>query len=120
MKNTFGWMQQGSSDPKKAKEFYGKLFNWSFEEETLESSGATFIQIDAGDGPIAGIHKAAEGEPVCWTPFVNVDDIHKSTAKAEELGAKIIVPITALGGDEGFYSVFIDPTGSVLGLHASK
>lgn len=119
MKNTFGWMQQGSSDPAKAKDFYGKLFNWSFDDKTLESGGA-FIQIDAGDGPIAGIHRAGENEPICWTPFVNVDDIHKSTAKAEELGGKTIVPITDLGGGEGFYSVFIDPTGAVLGLYAPK
>ncbi|OJW52511.1 MAG: hypothetical protein BGO67_06105 [Alphaproteobacteria bacterium 41-28] len=119
MKNTFGWVQLGSSDPKKAKDFYSKLFKWSLNEKTMEK-GHSFIEIDAGEGPIAGIHHAGEKEPVCWTPFVNVDDIHESTDKAEKLGAKIIVPITDLGGGEGFYSVFIDPTGAVLGLYAEK
>lgn len=119
MKNTFGWMQLGTSDSKKAKDFYGKLFNWSLSEKTM-AGGHAFIEIDAGEGPIAGIHKAGENEPICWTPFVNVDDIHQSTAQAEKLGAKIIVPITDLAGGEGFYSVFIDPTGAVLGLYGQK
>ncbi len=119
MKNTFGWMQLGCSDPKKGKDFYGKLFDWSLTEKNKEG-GHSYIEIDAGEGPCAGMHHAHEKEPVCWTPFVNVDDIHESTAKAEKLGAKIIVPITDLGGEEGFYSVFVDPTGAVLGLYAPK
>ncbi|MBS0272143.1 MAG: VOC family protein [Proteobacteria bacterium] len=118
MKNTFGWMQMGASDPKKAKEFYEKLFDWSLTEKAMKNGGHPYVEIDAGEGPCAGIAQGEQGSH--WIPFVNVRDIHESTDKAEKLGAKIIVPITDLGGDEGFYSVFTDPTGAVLGLYAPR
>ncbi|MDZ4323350.1 MAG: VOC family protein [Alphaproteobacteria bacterium] len=121
MKNTFGWMQMGASDPKKAKEFYGHLFHWTMTEQHKKADGEmSYIEIDAGEGPCAGIAQGENKNVSQWIPFVNVTDIHEYTAKAEKLGAKIIVPITDLGGDEGFYSVFIDPTGAVLGLYAPR
>lgn len=120
MKNTFGWMQMGSSDPKKAKEFYGKLFDWSLTDTKMKAGGHPYIEIDAGEGPCAGIAQGDNKNESHWIAFVNVPDIHESTEKAEKLGAKIIVPITDLGGGEGFYSVFVDPTGAVLGLYAPR
>ena len=119
MKNTFGWMQLGASDPKEAKTFYGKLFDWSLTEKKMDG-GHSYIEVDAGEGPCAGIAQGDNKNESHWIPFVNVSDIHEYTAKAEKLGAKVIVPITDLGGGEGFYSVFIDPTGAVLGLYAPR
>ncbi len=118
MKNTFGWMQLGTSDSKKAKDFYGKLFDWSLTEKAMKGKVDAYLEIDAGEGPCAGISQS-ENQPH-WTAFVNVSDIHEYTDKAEKLGAKIMVPITDLGGGEGFFSVFMDPTGAVLGLYAPK
>ena len=120
MNNTFGWMQMSASDPKKAKDFYGKLFDWSMTEKATQAGHHPFIEIDAGDGPCAGIGQGENKDQSHWVAFVNVTDIHEYTAKAEKLGAKIIVPITDLGGGEGFYCVFTDPTGAVLGLYAPK
>lgn len=121
MKNTFGWMQLGTSDPKKAKDFYGKLFEWSLTEKTMHNKeGYSFIEVDAGEGPCAGIGQGENKDHPQWTAFVNVSDIHEYTDKAEKLGAQIIVPITDLGGGEGFFSVFKDPMGAVLGLYAPK
>lgn len=119
MKNTFGWMQLGTSDPKVAREFYEKLFKWTLASKELHSGGP-YIEVDAGEGPCAGIAKGDRPNESHWIPFVNVEDIHVHTEKAEKLGAKIVVPITDLGGDEGFFSVFVDPTGAVLGLYAPK
>ncbi len=126
MKNTFGWMQLTTTDPEKAKGFYGKLFKWTLTTRPMEHGGQTqagqktFIEIDAGEGPCAGIAQGDRPNESHWIPFVNVDDIHESTEKAEQLGAQIVVPITDLGGDEGFFSVFVDPTGAVLGLYGKK
>lgn len=121
MKNTFGWMQMRTSDPKKAKEFYRHLFHWTMTPQH-KKAGETmpYIEIDAGEGPCAGIAQGDNKDTSQWIPFVNVSNIHDYTEKAEKLGAKIIVPITDLGGNEGFYSVFVDPTGAVLGLYAPR
>ncbi len=116
MKNTFGWMHMGTSDPKKAQDFYGKLFKWSFTEQSMKEGGhpEPYVEIDAGEGPCAGIDQGEQKDQSQWIAFVNVSDIHEYTSKAEKLGAHIIVPITDIGGNQGFYSVFKDPTGAVL------
>lgn len=119
MKNTFGWVQLGTSDSKQARDFYEKLFKWSLNSKKMHGGGE-YIEVDAGEGPCAGISPSQKLEGSHWTPFVNVNDIHEYTEKAEKLGAKIVVPITDLGGGEGFFSVFVDPTGAVLGLYAPK
>jgi predicted enzyme related to lactoylglutathione lyase len=49
-----------------------------------------------------------------------VSDIQESTDKAEELGAKILLSVMDLGNNQGFISVFLDPTGAVLGMHSMK
>lgn len=121
MKNTFGWMQMVASDPKKAKEFYAHLFCWTMADQQKKvDEGMPYIKVDAGEGPCAGITQGENKNVSQWIPFVNVSDIDEYTAKAEKLGAKIIVPVTDLGKNEGFYSIFMDPTGAALGLYAAQ
>lgn len=118
MRNTFGWMQLGSSNPKKAQDFYGKLFQWNFQESP--TSNGPYIQIDAGEGACAGIAQGDTPDESQWVPFVNVSNIKDFTEKAQTLGGKVIVPITEIGGDQGFYTVILDPTGAVIGLYGRE
>jgi len=117
MKNTFSWMHLTTSDSGNAQSFYRQLFDWSLVSKEGESP---YVEIDAGEGPFAGITPGEKAEGSHWTAFINVDDIHKYTDKAKSLGAEVIVPITDLGEDHGYYCVFKDPTGAVLGLYAPK
>ncbi len=39
---------------------------------------------------------------------------------SKDLGADIVLPVTDLGSNEGFISVFKDPTGAVIGIHSQK
>jgi len=126
MNNTFGWVQLTTTDPEKAKNFYGKLFNWTLTPKEMHCDGQTqggkktYIEVDAGNGPCAGIAQGQSPNESHWVPFVSVNDIHESTEKAEKLGAQIVLPAMNLGGDDGFITVFIDPTGAVLGIHGKK
>lgn len=119
MKNTFGWVEMTSVDPKAAKAFYETLFRWKITPQGREGR-KSFFEIDAGEGPCAGIDQTEKGKGSYWIPFVMVSDIHESTTKAKDLGAQIVLPVMDLGHDKGFISVFIDPTGAVLGMHARK
>ncbi len=121
MKNTVVWMQLATSDPQKAKAFYSKLFQWTLiPKEKKGEREKTYIEIDAGGPDFAGIHQSEKGAGSHWVPFVSVDDIHESTEKAENLGAQILVPATLLEDEECYFSVFIDPTGAILGMNAPK
>lgn len=117
MKNNFGWMQLACSDPRKAQSFYGQLFDWSLTSQTMPD-GDPYIEVDAGSGACAGIAHGGSEEESHWIPFVNVENINLYAERAKELGAEIIVPVTALGGEDGFYCVFMDPTNAVIGLWA--
>ena len=115
--NTFGWVQLGTTDPNKAKTFYEQLFQWDITPQAV-TGHQSYMQIDTGNGPAAGISKGDTTESH-WVPFVSVDDIQAYTAKAKSLGAEIIVPITDLGNGQGSICVFRDPTGAGLGIHSS-
>jgi predicted enzyme related to lactoylglutathione lyase len=54
-----------------------------------------------------------------WLPYVLVGDIAAATAKAKSLGATIIKDVTEVMG-AGALSIFVDPTGAVLGLWQPK
>ncbi len=119
MKNTFGWVQLGTTEPKAAKDFYEHLFRWKITPMGQEGH-KSYMTIDAGEGPCAGIGQGEEGKKSQWIPFVSVKDIHGSTDKAKDLGAEIVVPVMDLGSNQGFISVFKDPTGAVIGMHSMK
>jgi predicted enzyme related to lactoylglutathione lyase len=57
----------------------------------------------------------AEGVPPHWGVYVTVDDVDTSARKAEELGAKTIVPPTDIPEVGRFY-MFQDPQGAVLSV----
>jgi uncharacterized protein len=72
--------------------------------------------IKFGKGTGGGMMKhPMPGAPSVWLPYVQVDDIAAATEKAKSLGARIIKDVTEVMG-AGWLSIFMDPTGAVLGL----
>jgi hypothetical protein len=59
------------------------------------------------------------GAPSMWLPYVGVDDINASTAKAKSLGAKVIIDVREVPG-HGHMSVLSDPTGATIALWQPK
>ena len=59
------------------------------------------------------------GTPSHWQAYVGVDDIHASTKKAKELGAKVLVDVMEVG-QYGWMSVISDPTGATLAMWKPK
>ncbi len=115
MNNTFGWMQLQSASVKESSDFYRQLFDWKVDHKGMADDDS-YTEIDAGEGPCAGISHNTEAPPM-WVPFVNVENIEESTAKAEELGADTLTEVAEIGEGMGWYSVIQDPEGAVLGLY---
>jgi hypothetical protein len=57
--------------------------------------------------------------PSQWIPYVYVDDVSASTAKAKSLGATVVADVAEIP-DFGWFSVILDPTGAALGLWQPK
>ena len=116
------WNELMTASAKGASEFYGKLFGWQSTPFT-PPGGMTgdheynLFKIDPNSMGVAGMMQVPEPNiPSHWVPYIVVDDIDASLAKAEKLGAKTCLPVTAIG-DIGRIAVIQDPQGATVGLH---
>lgn len=118
MSNAFVHVELNTTDLGKAKEFYGKLFQWTLEDAPIGDLDYTMIKVEKGTG--GGMMKQLiPNAGSAWLPYVEVQDISASTKKAQSLGAKIMKDKTEVMG-MGWLSIIVDPTGATLGLWQTK
>ena len=115
MANSFVHVELSTTDIKKAKEFYGKLFKWKLEDVPMgEGMPYTVIQPEEGTGGGMMQHPMP-GAPSMWLAYVNVDDIKASTEQARKLGGQVVRDVTEVPG-MGWFSMITDPTGAMFAL----
>ena len=118
MANPFVHVELQSTDIKKARDFYGRLFDWKLEDAQMPGFG-TYTMINVGEGTGGGMMASqSPGAPSQWLAYVEVPDIASSTRKAKDLGANVVLDVTPVA-DMGKMSVIVDPTGATLGLWES-
>ncbi len=118
MPNPFVHIELMSTDVGKAKDFYGKLFNWQLED--MQMPDMTYTMIQVGEGTGGGMMKnPMPNAPSTWVPYVDVADLAAATAKAKSLGASVLKENVDVMG-HGAFSIVIDPTGAFLGLWQQK
>lgn len=114
--NPFCHVELNTTDLKKAKDFYSKLFNWKLED----MPGGNYTMINVGEGTGGGMMtNPIPGAPSFWLSYVLVDDIQASTKKAKSLGASVMKDVTEVPG-YGEFSVLADPTGAHFALWKPK
>jgi predicted enzyme related to lactoylglutathione lyase len=110
------FFQIATADPAAARAFYGQLFDWEFSETgnpvtpiSINPKGpadfdpnGSFLQLPPGAPPFVGI-------------FVRVDDLGATVAKAEGLGAKVVLPITETAGGTHL-AIIRGPEGHSIGI----
>jgi len=118
MANPFVHVELQSTDIKKARDFYARLFDWKLEDSQMPGFG-TYTMINVGEGTGGGMMASqSPGAPSQWLAYVEVPDIASATRKAKDLGAKVVLDVTPVA-DMGKMSVIVDPTGATLGLWQS-
>lgn len=121
MGNPFVHVELQTNDLAKAKAFYSKLFDWKLEDLPMPGGRGTYTMIGVGEGTGGGMmaSQALAGAPPQWLAYVGVDDVAKSTARAKELGGKLIMDKMEVG-DFGWMSILADPTGATFALWQAK
>ena len=115
MVNAFVHVELSTTDPAKAKAFYGKLFSWKMEDVPM-GPGMTYTMIRSGKSPEGGLMQSqVPNAPSFWLTYVDVDDVKAATAKAVSLGGKVMKDVTEVPG-MGSFTIITDPTGAALGL----
>lgn len=116
MPNPFAHIELTTDDLKAAQKFYGKVFAWNLKE----MPGMNYTMIDVGGGTGGGMQlRPMPDAPTGWMPYVQVDDVKATVAKATKAGATVLLPYQEIGGNMGSLGVFKDPNGSVIGVWAA-
>lgn len=104
------WYELASSDTAAAQQFYTAVLGWSWTNSN--TPGMEYLMASTATGMVAGMMKVESPEqPVAWSFYTAVDDCDATAAKAQSLGAKLIVPPADIPGT-GRFAVLIDPQGA--------
>lgn len=96
-----------------ARAFYTGLFGWNAEDIKTPVGSYTVFQLDGH--MVAGVYQMANdrkqaGVKPHWNSYLACDDVVKATAKCRELGGKVHMEPTNMGGD--IMANLEDPTGA--------
>ncbi len=117
MSQPFVHLELNTPDLGKAKDFYGQLFGWKFDDMDM-GPGGIYSLFKPDSGPGGGMMSMKEA-PTTWLAYVGVDDIRAATDKAKSLGATIIRDSLPVPG-QGVFSILTDPTGAMIALWQAK
>jgi uncharacterized protein len=101
-----------SNDPDAARQFYGQLFGWTYDEGGMP--GYTYVNSGVSEGTIPGGVGPAQGGSPMVTLFAGVADVKATLDQALTLGGKIVQPATKVPGVT--FGLFADPQGNVIGV----
>jgi uncharacterized protein len=111
------WFDITTTDIAKSKEFYGKLFDWTFRPLPGTNQAVEIVARDAAIGTL----RVAEGPIGAFNGvvYVQVADIQASCNKAKELGATLApgFPFNLSNGT-GAIGLVVDPAGHPLGMYS--
>jgi predicted enzyme related to lactoylglutathione lyase len=112
MPNPFAHVELNTDDLNQAKQFYATVFAWKLED--MPAVNYTMIDVKGGTG--GGMQtKPMPQQPTAWLPYVSVDDVKKTLAKAASAGAQVVLDYQEIG-EMGAIGVFVDPQGAALGV----
>ncbi|MDP1823200.1 MAG: VOC family protein [Archangium sp.] len=100
------------SSTEKARNFYGKVFDWTFDDKTYP--GYTLIRTgrDAGAGLMA---KRSAAPAMGANTYFEVSDVQLTLQNVIESGGTVIVPKTEIS-NLGTFAMFQDPEGIAVGV----
>jgi len=98
-----------------AGNFYRDLFDWKLQHDPE----LNYTQWEAGDGTGGGFPAVSNETPAGHVlVYIHSDDIDADLKNVEKLGGKVVYPKTEIS-QIGWFGLFQDPTGNVLGLYTS-
>lgn len=104
-----------SSDPDATREFFGRLFGWTYSEPPGGFPSYTFADVGVDGALPTAIGPTQGGDDVVLF-FVGVEDVADALRRAEELGGSIVQPLTEVPGVA--FGVLADAQGHRVGVAA--
>jgi predicted enzyme related to lactoylglutathione lyase len=119
--NSFSWSELVTTDVAAAKEFYGAVFGWAYQNYGGDGPGS-YNECKLGGRPIAGImpkpEMMAPDAPNFWSVYFSVDDTDKAVTRVTELGGSSVTPTMDI--EPGRFAVVADPAGAMFNIITLK
>ena len=115
------WTELTTSDTNAAETFYTQLFGWGVKHSTEPPMEYTEFSVNGvpSIGMMAKPKDMPAHIPSYWMPYFQVANCDTSTAKAKELGAKVMVGPQDIP-NTGRFTVVSDPQGAMFALFEFK
>lgn len=109
------WVDLSSSNTEGAREFYGALLGWTFDEPNPDFGG--YANARAGGTEVAGLmtNLAPDRADDGWTSYFATADIAASVAAATGAGGTVVAAPARIG-ELGTMAVLVDPSGAAFGF----
>ena len=115
--NALSWNELNTRDTAAAREFYGAVFGWGFEDMEVENVGTyTGLQVDGNSvgGMLDITGRVPDEVPPHWLTYFAVEDTDATVAKLKELGGSVnMEPMDIVAGR---FAVVSDPFGAVFAV----
>jgi predicted enzyme related to lactoylglutathione lyase len=114
----FVWADLVTDDVAAARNFYGRLFGWTFRD-----AGGYLIAANE-ERPLCGMFKRArptdrpEAKPR-WFGYISVKDVEKARHSVTNAGGRVVAPPQKLP-KRGEQAIFADPEGALFGVVRSS
>lgn len=109
-----------ADDVDKLADFYRKLFEWKIEPMGPPEMQYWAIETVPGDkNAVSGGMMKRQNPGQSITDYILVADVAASLAKAQELGAQVLVGKTEIP-DMGWFGVIMDPQHNVIGVFEGR
>jgi predicted enzyme related to lactoylglutathione lyase len=110
---TFSWAELVTSDGAGAKDFYARVFGWSYDDRPV-GDGQVYSMAQLGGASVAALYGSAEQAPH-WNCYVTVASADETVARVGELGGEVIAePFDVF--TSGRMAVLADPTGGIVSV----
>jgi predicted enzyme related to lactoylglutathione lyase len=100
-----------TTDAQKSKDFYIKIFGWKMNEDM-----PGYVMFTTGDNQGGGFTEERKPSEDGVVLVIEVEDIPKKLGEIEAAGGKKVKEKTAISPEFGFYALFTDPSGNIMGL----
>lgn len=105
-----------TENPERAIGFYSGLFGWEFKDSGMPGAEYWMTETASGQPGSTGIglmRRMAPGQQI--TNYIGVDSVDRYTARAQELGAEVVVPKMEVPG-HGYFAQLKDPEGNAFAV----
>lgn len=120
---TFCWLDLGTTDPGKAKEFYCRLFGWVAQDIPM-GDNSFYTMLDLQRQAAAALYELSpemrsQGVPAHWLLYIAVESADEVAAKVPQLGGTVVGrPFDVM--DVGRVVLLKDPQGAMVAAWQPK